>query len=74
MISMDIYYSEHMSVLMDLGIVLKTLPAIGIQVGESIGRKTGSKINRLLHQYGVGGAAPPEVARGELQEKTTRNT
>ena len=74
MISMDIYYSEHMSVRMDLGIVLKTLPAIGIQVGESIGRKTGSKINRLLHQYGVGGAAPPEVARGELQEKTRRNT
>ncbi len=74
MISMDIYYGQHMSVLMDLIIILKTVPAIGIQVCESISRKTGSKINQLWQQYGGEGTAPPEVARGELQEETRRNT
>ena len=33
---------------MDLAIILRTLPAIGIQVCESIGRKTGSKITAVL--------------------------
>ena len=74
MISMDIYYGQHMSVLMDLVIILKTVPAIGIQVCESISRKTGSKINQLWQQYGGEGTAPPEGARGELQEETRRNT
>jgi lipopolysaccharide/colanic/teichoic acid biosynthesis glycosyltransferase len=74
MISMDIYYGEHMSVLMDLVIILKTAPAIGIQVGESLSRKTGAKINQLWRQYGVDGSAPPDVARGERQEDTRRNT
>jgi hypothetical protein len=45
---MDIYYGQHVRA-MDLGIILKTLPAIGIQVC-AIGRKTSFKINRLLKQ------------------------
>jgi hypothetical protein len=53
MISMDIYYGQHMSALMDLMIILKTLPAIAIQVGESLRRKTGAKIDQLLKQYGA---------------------
>ena len=52
MISMDIYYATHMSVLMDLMIMLKTLPAIGIQVVESLTRKTGATIGRLWKRYG----------------------
>ena len=59
MIGMDIYYGQHMSVLMDLGIILKTLPAIGIQVSESISRKAGSKIRRLWRQYGAEDTVPP---------------
>jgi exopolysaccharide production protein ExoY len=74
MINMDIYYGEHMSVRMDLVIILKTLPAIGIQVCESLGRKTGAKINQLWRHYGVDGSAPPDVGRGELQEDTRRDT
>ena len=53
MISMDIYYGQHMSVLMDLMIILKTVPAIAMQVAESLRRKTGAKIDRLLKQYGA---------------------
>lgn len=74
MISMDIYYGQRMSMLMDLVIILKTVPAIGIQVCESIGRKTGAKINQLWQQYGVDSADPPDVARDELKEDTRRNT
>lgn len=74
MISMDIYYGQHMSVLMDLIIILKTVPAIGIQACESISRKTDSKINQLWQQYGAEGTASPEVAGGDLHEETRRNT
>jgi exopolysaccharide production protein ExoY len=74
MISMDIYYGQHMSVLTDLIIILKTVPAIGIQVCESIGRKSAAKINKFWQHYGVEGTAPPDVARGEPQEDTRRNT
>jgi lipopolysaccharide/colanic/teichoic acid biosynthesis glycosyltransferase len=74
MISMDIYYSQRMSVLMDLGIVLKTPLAIAIQVGESISRKTGSKIKRVWQQYGADGTAPADMVRGELEKDTRRNT
>jgi exopolysaccharide production protein ExoY len=35
MIAMDIFYSEHMSLWMDLSIMLRTLPAIAVQVLES---------------------------------------
>ena len=74
MINMDIYYGQHMSVLMDLMIILKTLPAIGIQVCESIGRKTSSKINRLLKQYGAECNAADDMSRGEVDKDTRRNT
>jgi lipopolysaccharide/colanic/teichoic acid biosynthesis glycosyltransferase len=74
MISMDIYYGQHMSVLMDLGIILKTLPAIGIQVCEAIGRKTSFKINRLLKQYGAEDNASRDVSRGDVDKDTRRNT
>jgi lipopolysaccharide/colanic/teichoic acid biosynthesis glycosyltransferase len=74
MISMDIYYGQHMSVLMDLGIILKTLPAIGIQVCESICCKIATKIKRLWQQYGAEATAPPAMAREELEKDTRRNT
>ena len=74
MISMDIYYGQHMSVLMDLGIILRTLPAIGIQVCESIGRRTSSKISRLWQQYGADCAAPDDMSRGAVDKDTRRNT
>ena len=74
MISMDVYYGQHMSVMMDLAIILKTVPAIGIQVCESIGRKTGSKIHRLLKQYGAERTAPHDDVRVEVEKVTRRNT
>jgi len=74
MISMDIYYGQHMSVLMDMGIILKTLPAIGIQVCESVSRKTSSKLKRLWQAYGAVDTAPPDTASGELKKDTRTNT
>ena len=74
MISMDIYYGQHMSVLLDLTIILKTLPAIGIQVCEAIGRKTSFKINRLLKQYGAEDNASRDVSCGDVDKDTRRNT
>ena len=74
MISMDIYYGAHMSVLMDLGIILRTLPAIGIQVCESISRKTGSKIKRFWQRYGAECTDTHDISRGEIDNDTRRNT
>jgi lipopolysaccharide/colanic/teichoic acid biosynthesis glycosyltransferase len=74
MISMDIYYGQHMSVVMDLGIIVKTLPAIGIQVCESVRRKTSSKLKRLWQAYGAADTAPPDMACGELKKDTRTNT
>ena len=74
MIGMDIYYGQHMSVLMDLGIILRTLPAIGIQVCESISRKASSRINRFWRQYGAEDTVPPDMSRGEMNKDTRRNT
>jgi lipopolysaccharide/colanic/teichoic acid biosynthesis glycosyltransferase len=74
MISMDIYYGQHMSVLMDMGIILKTLPAIGIQVCESVSRKTSYKLKRLWQAYGAADTAPPDMACGELKKDTRTNT
>jgi exopolysaccharide production protein ExoY len=74
MISMDIYYGTHMSVLMDLAIMAKTLPAIAIQVGESLRRKTGARIGRLLKQYVPGGDAAPRTPGSELDKEARRET
>ena len=74
MISMDIYYGQHMSVLMDLVIILKTVPAIGIQVCESISRKTSSKINRLWQQYGAERLLRPMCRGASVDKDTRRNT
>ena len=74
MISMDIYYGQHMSVLMDMGIILKTLPAIGSQVCESVSRKTSAKLKRLWQAYGAADTAPPDEASGELKKDTRTNT
>jgi exopolysaccharide production protein ExoY len=68
MISMDIYYGQHMSVLMDVTIILKTLPTIGIQVCESISRKTSSKFNRLWQRFGAERTAPHDDASGEVEK------
>ncbi|HEY5813970.1 MAG TPA: sugar transferase, partial [Terrimicrobiaceae bacterium] len=51
MISMDIYYGRHMCVMLDLAIILKTIPAIGMQVWEILRRKTEAKIGRILNRF-----------------------
>jgi lipopolysaccharide/colanic/teichoic acid biosynthesis glycosyltransferase len=74
MISMDIYYGEHMSVLMDLMIMLKTFPAIGLQVYESLKRKTGARIGQLLKQYVPESDAVRTAPEGELDKEARRKT
>lgn len=51
MISMDIYYGQNMSVGMDLVIMLKTLPAVGMQVCDSLKRKAGATISRIWKRH-----------------------
>jgi lipopolysaccharide/colanic/teichoic acid biosynthesis glycosyltransferase len=41
MIAMDIFYTEHMSVGLDLGIILKTIPALAAETFESRARRNG---------------------------------
>jgi lipopolysaccharide/colanic/teichoic acid biosynthesis glycosyltransferase len=55
MIAMDIFYGSHMSIWMDLAIMLKTAPAIAAQVFESLARKTGAKISPILKNWRIGG-------------------
>jgi exopolysaccharide production protein ExoY len=74
MISMDIYYGTHMSVVRDLMIIFKTLPAICIQVGESLKRKTGAKINQFLKQYVPDTHTARRPAENELDKEARRNT
>jgi lipopolysaccharide/colanic/teichoic acid biosynthesis glycosyltransferase len=74
MISMDIYYSQHMSVLMDLMIILRTIPAIAMQVGESLKRKTGAKIGRLFKQYVPESDAIRVAPENELDKESRKNT
>jgi len=74
MIRMDIYYGEHMSVLMDLMIILKTLPAIAMQVGETVTRKTGAKINRFWKQFVSEGDAARRPSETELDKESRRNS
>jgi lipopolysaccharide/colanic/teichoic acid biosynthesis glycosyltransferase len=52
MIAMDIFYSKHMSPWMDLSIMLKTLPAIAVQVLESrTVRSTSSKVKAIATDH-----------------------
>ena len=50
MIAMDIYYSKHMSVWLDLGIILKTIPAL---VSQTLGARSAS----LKRMEGLAGPA-----------------
>jgi lipopolysaccharide/colanic/teichoic acid biosynthesis glycosyltransferase len=51
MIAMDIFYGSHMSIWMDLAIMLKTAPAIAAQVSESLKRKTSAKLSPILDDW-----------------------
>jgi lipopolysaccharide/colanic/teichoic acid biosynthesis glycosyltransferase len=52
MIAMDIFYSEHMSLWMDLSIMLRTLPAIAVQVLESrTVRSKSSKVKAIARDH-----------------------
>ena len=55
MIAMDIFYGSHMSIWLDLVILLRTAPAIAAQVLESLARKTGAKISPILRKWRFGG-------------------
>ena len=46
MISMDTYYANHMSLGMDIQIILKTFPTILRQVGDVVGGKSSTRTNR----------------------------
>ena len=54
MIAMDIFYGNHMSIGMDLTIMVKTAPAIATQVIESRTRKTGAKLSTILKDWRFG--------------------
>jgi lipopolysaccharide/colanic/teichoic acid biosynthesis glycosyltransferase len=54
MIEMDIFYGSHMSIWMDLSIILKTAPAIAAQVSESLKRKTSAKLSPILNDWRSG--------------------
>jgi len=74
MISMDLFYARNMSVSMDLVIMVKTLPAIGIQVCESLTRKTGAKISRILKHYVPDKCdATHRASERELDKEARRN-
>jgi len=51
MVAMDIFYGSHMSIWMDLSIMLKTAPAIAAQVSESLKRKTSAKLSPILNDW-----------------------
>jgi lipopolysaccharide/colanic/teichoic acid biosynthesis glycosyltransferase len=51
MIAMDIFYASHMSIWMDLSIMLKTTPAIAAQVSEALKRKTSAKLSPILDDW-----------------------
>jgi lipopolysaccharide/colanic/teichoic acid biosynthesis glycosyltransferase len=48
MIEMDIYYARNQSFLLDLSILIKTLPAILVQVLESQILKLGRKVSKVV--------------------------
>ena len=51
MIAMDILYAKNMSLKMDLAIMLRTLPAIAVQVLESRTVKSkGSRIKAIIKE------------------------
>jgi lipopolysaccharide/colanic/teichoic acid biosynthesis glycosyltransferase len=54
MIAMDIFYASHMSIWMDLSIMLKTTPAIAAQVSEALKRKTSAKLSPILDDWRSG--------------------
>ena len=55
MIAMDIFYSEHMSVALDLGIIAKTIPALVIETLESRGRRNGDGVMESVSPSGLNG-------------------
>ena len=62
MIAMDIYYAKHMSLWLDLSIMLRTLPAIAVQILESrTVRSKRSKIRAIVKER-----------FGQLQRKASR--
>ena len=54
MIAMDIFYGSHMSIRMDLVIMVRTVPAIATQVCESLARKTSAKLGPILKHWRIG--------------------
>jgi lipopolysaccharide/colanic/teichoic acid biosynthesis glycosyltransferase len=57
MIAMDIYYSEHMSLWLDLRIILKTAPALICQTFESQVRRSGDVVGARVATAGFNGSA-----------------
>ena len=57
MIAMDIFYAEHMSVALDLGIIAKTIPALVVETFESRGRRNGDGMIEPASPSGLNGSA-----------------
>ncbi len=51
MIAMDIFYGSHMSIRMDLVIMVRTVPVIAAQACESLARKTSAKVGPILKAW-----------------------
>jgi lipopolysaccharide/colanic/teichoic acid biosynthesis glycosyltransferase len=53
MVSMDIFYARHMSLWLDLAIMLRTLPAVVVQLGEArIWTRAGSSTDKPVGENG----------------------
>jgi len=59
MISMDLYYAANMSVLLDLGIILKTVPAVIAQASASRAKRCGAWFTKVSSEESV---AAPDAA------------
>jgi lipopolysaccharide/colanic/teichoic acid biosynthesis glycosyltransferase len=57
MIAMDIFYSEHMSVWLDLSIISKTIPALIAETWEARGRRAGEDGMSAASASGLNGSA-----------------
>ncbi len=74
MIGMDIYYGKHMCLTLDLIIIVKTIPAIGMQVCEALRRETAAKIDRLIKHYVPDSTGARDASESSLDNEARKHT